>query len=72
MMYTTTLTVETACFVSVLVLMRPGSRALFLLAFVGLNSPGPIIHPLRSVLVDITKEHMIRRKNKAIANEDDF
>jgi hypothetical protein len=29
------------------------------------------IHHLWGVLVDITKEHMIRRKNKPIANEDD-
>jgi hypothetical protein len=47
------------------------STAPFRLVFVGLASSGPIIHPLRNVLVDITKKHMIRRKNKPIANEGD-
>ena len=50
---------RTACFVSVLFLVfEPESRdpdSPFRLVFVGLDSSGPIIHPLRTILVDIAK-----------------
>jgi hypothetical protein len=59
MMYTIALTVEllVLCpfFFSV---FEPESRdpdSPFRLVFVGLDSSGPIIHPLRTILVDITK-----------------
>jgi hypothetical protein len=45
----------------------PGSP--FSSCFVGLDSSGLIIHPLWTALVDITKEYMIRRKDKPIADE---